>query len=191
MYTTYPGFALGSSGRARPKIEVFLSEEVREPSCTVWCLSFTQICGHATQVNNTLNNDCPNAADGTAQMDIWLHHFAPPIAKRLNKAARGANLTDEDVFGLMAMCPFESIARARVTAYTQEEEGEDDFTKKKARSPFCDLFTEEEWLAFEFRGDVEKYYKTGYVFLLVFIPFRSLIGSCRTVAETPSAPSKA
>ena len=43
----------------------------------------------------------------------------------------------------MALCPFETIAMERP-------------------SPFCDLFTPEEWEYLEYFGDVEKYYKTGY-----------------------------
>ena len=42
----------------------------------------------------------------------------------------------------MAMCPFESVA-------------------KEALGPFCTLFSEDEFRAFEYRGDLEKYYKTG------------------------------
>ena len=44
----------------------------------------------------------------------------------------------------MAMCPFDSVA-------------------KETLSPFCTMFTEEDFRAFEYYGDLEKYYKTGYV----------------------------
>ena len=87
-------------------------------------------------------------------MAVWVHHFAPAIAQRLNKAARGANVSDEDVFGLMAMCPFESIAHAHA---------EPQVRARKAHSKFCDLFADDEWPAFEYHGDIEKYYKTGCV----------------------------
>jgi len=95
------------------------------------------------EVNNTLNNDCPNAGDGAEEMDEWLGVFAPPVAARLRKAAPGARVGDKDVFNLLAMCPFETLAAERA-------------------SPFCALFTEDEFRAFEYHGDVEKYYKTGY-----------------------------
>ena len=93
-------------------------------------------------VNNTLNDDCPNALDGTKEKNEWLAVFAPPIVKRLKKAAPGTSLTDEDIYRLLALCPFETMATQRP-------------------SPFCDLFTTKEFEYFEYYGDVEKYYKDG------------------------------
>ncbi|KAF9804378.1 hypothetical protein IEO21_09423 [Rhodonia placenta] len=138
------GFAHASQGHIHPKIDVRLSEEA----------------------NSTLNNDCPSAGGGTEEMNTWLHQFVPPIIKRLTKAAPGVNLSEEDVFSLMAMCPFESMAKARVDLIqglkeSGTYEGNSFLAKQKARSPFCNLFTKDEWRAFEFHGDVEKYYKTG------------------------------
>ena len=139
--TLSTGFAASSHHHINPVIDQVLSEEV----------------------NNTLNNDCPNAKDGTEEKNVWLDVFAPPIVKRLKKAAKKAKVTDEDVhryaFGsqgrirdtdrldtlrLMALCPFETVAFERP-------------------SPFCDLFTPDEWESLEYYGDVEKYYKTGCV----------------------------
>ncbi|CCL99752.1 uncharacterized protein FIBRA_01774 [Fibroporia radiculosa] len=122
------GFAAASQKSIRPVTDDVLSEEV----------------------NNTLNNDCPNADDGSAQMDTWLQQFAPPIVARLNAAARGANIDMKDVYGLMSMCPFESIVKAG-----------SGLSALDAQSPFCDLFSEDEWRAFEYHEDVKKYYKTG------------------------------
>ncbi|KAI0350156.1 phosphoglycerate mutase-like protein [Trametes cingulata] len=115
------GFAAASHQRYQPYLNVIISEEY----------------------NNTLNNDCPSASDGSPEMDIWLSVFAPPIAERLRRGAPGANLTDTDVFNLLAMCPFETVA-------------------KETMSPFCAMFTEDDFRAFEYHGDLEKYYKTGY-----------------------------
>ena len=77
-------------------------------------------------------------------MDTWLSVFAPPIVKRLNEAAPGADLNTTLVYYLMAMCPFESVAKER-------------------GSPFCGLFDDGDWAGFEYHGDIEKYYKTGCV----------------------------
>ncbi|KAH8078392.1 acid phosphatase [Cristinia sonorae] len=115
------GFTTASSQQYHPEINVVIPEDQ----------------------NNTLKEDCPRAGDGKEQKDEWLNVFAPPIADRLNKAAPGAGITNSDVFHLMAMCPFETIAKQRP-------------------SEFCRLFTDEEFLEFEYHGDVEKYYKTGY-----------------------------
>ncbi|RDX44136.1 acid phosphatase [Lentinus brumalis] len=115
------GFAAASSQRYQPYLNVIISEEY----------------------NNTLNQDCPNAEDGSREVGIWLSIFGPPVAARLNKAAPGANLNATHVFHLLAMCPFESVA-------------------KETMSPFCAMFTEDDFRAFEYYGDLEKYYKTGY-----------------------------
>ncbi|EIW52336.1 acid phosphatase [Trametes versicolor FP-101664 SS1] len=115
------GFAAASHQRYQPYLNQIISEEY----------------------NNTLNNDCPNANNGSHEMGIWMSHFAPPITKRLLKGAPGVNLTNVDVFNLLAMCPFESVA-------------------KEALSPFCSMFTEDDFRAFEYTGDLEKYYRTGY-----------------------------
>ena len=95
-----------------------------------------------SQLNNTLNNDCPNASSGASESDEWLETFSPPIIKRLEKLAPGAKISPQDVFNLMAMCPFDTVAKEQL-------------------SPFCRLFSKEEFKAFEYHGDVEKYYKTG------------------------------
>lgn len=94
--------------------------------------------------NSTLNTHCPNAADGSAERDAWLDVFAPPIVARLQRLAPGAPVTTQDVHRLLALCPFETVAFERPSA-------------------FCELFTDEEFKAMEYYGDLEKYYKTGCV----------------------------
>ena len=68
--------------------------------------------------------------------------FGPRIVARLNRDAPGAKLNVTHVFGLLAMCPFESVA-------------------KEVLSPFCALFDDEDFRAFEYYGDLEKFYRTG------------------------------
>ncbi|KAI0683443.1 histidine phosphatase superfamily, partial [Cytidiella melzeri] len=94
-------------------------------------------------VNNTLNADCPNSDEGDPEKDSWLAVFTPPLLKYLRKAAPKAKITKKDVHNLMAMCPFESLALQKP-------------------SPFCGIFKAKEFANFEYYGDVEKYYKTGY-----------------------------
>jgi len=115
------GFAAASSQRYNPRVDVILPESQ----------------------NDTLKDDCPLSGEGKKEKDAWLNTYAPPIAKRLKKAAPGAKIANKDIFNLMAMCPFETIA-----------------TQKP--SDFCRLFKKKEFLEFEYHGDVEKYYKTGY-----------------------------
>ncbi|PFH48993.1 hypothetical protein AMATHDRAFT_148650 [Amanita thiersii Skay4041] len=116
------GFAEASRNVYQPKLDVILSEKL----------------------NDTLDNtQCPNAGDADFEVDEWVAIYGQPIAKRLNKAAPGANLTAADVYGLMLLCPFESQA-------------------KMEKSSFCDLFTQEEFGYLAYTSDLDKYYSTGY-----------------------------
>ena len=94
--------------------------------------------------NNTLNNYCPNANGPGHQLSVWLDTFAPSIVSRLRELAPGAKVTKPDIHRLLALCPFETIALERPR-------------------PFCQLFTDKEFKAMEYYGDLEKYYKTGCV----------------------------
>ncbi|KAF8226950.1 acid phosphatase [Tricholoma matsutake] len=99
------------------------------------------------KLNDTLHNDCPNAGDSDLQTEEWLSIYAPPIAARLNRQVPGANLASADVYRLMSLCPFESVY-------------------KESFSKFCALFSDAEFEQFEYSGDLDKYYNTGYGQLL-------------------------
>ena len=86
---------------------------------------------------------CPAAGDADTQTEQWLSIFAPSILDRLNAGAPGANLTEYDVYSLMSLCPLDTVA-------------------KHSGSPFCDLFDEGEFDKFEYYGDLDKYYGTGF-----------------------------
>ncbi|GAW07716.1 phosphoglycerate mutase-like protein [Lentinula edodes] len=77
------------------------------------------------------------------QTDTWIAIYTPSIVQRLNNAAPGANLSSNDVFNLMTLCAFESVATESI-------------------SDWCRLFDEDEWKAFEYEMDLDKYYGTGY-----------------------------
>lgn len=89
---------------------------------------------------------CPSSGDSSNQTAQWLAVFASPIAARLNAAASGANLTADDVSSLISLCPFETLAKER-------------------HSAFCDLFAHEQdaFPGFAYSGDLDKYYGTGSV----------------------------
>ncbi|KIY65057.1 acid phosphatase [Cylindrobasidium torrendii FP15055 ss-10] len=116
------GFSLASNHVYSPPLSVILSEEG----------------------NDTLDDNlCANIGDSDAQTEEWIAAYAPPITTRLNADAPGANLTDADIYNLMSLCAFETLA-------------------KETESDFCPLFTAEEFLAFAYVGDLDKYYGTGY-----------------------------
>lgn len=91
--------------------------------------------------NNTLNHglctEFENGSDsdiaGDAQL-IWADVFIPPIQARLNTALPGANLSVSETINIMDLCPFNTVASPNGTI-----------------SPFCALFSEEEWHQYVFR----------------------------------------
>ena len=84
---------------------------------------------------------CPNAVSGN-ESSIWLSHFASLITQRLNEAAPGADLTNDDTLALMGICPFHTLSTGKA-------------------SPFCALFSEDEFASYEYFYDVDKFYNTG------------------------------
>ncbi|THH02813.1 hypothetical protein EW145_g6696 [Phellinidium pouzarii] len=95
-------------------------------------------------LNDTLDdNMCPNAGSGDAQTNAWQAVYATPIAARLNAVVPHANLTASDVSNLISLCSFDTLANEKP-------------------SPFCDLFSQTDFDGFEYFGDLNKYYGTGY-----------------------------
>ncbi|KAJ3993756.1 phytase [Lentinula boryana] len=119
------GFSAASGMRFNPILSVILNESA----------------------NNTLHNSCPSIGSSDTQTDIWIGIYTEPIVQRLNDAAPGAKLTVNDVYYLMALCAFESVAIDVI-------------------SDWCGLFDEDEWKGFEYEMDLDKYYGTGYGQLL-------------------------
>lgn len=75
-------------------------------------------------------------------MKTFLDIAAKPIAARLNSVAPGANLDPQDVHAIMHLCPFETVA-------------------KESLSPFCSIFTKQDFEIYEYAWDLEKFYNTG------------------------------
>jgi len=86
---------------------------------------------------------CPAAVNTRAQVKEFVDTAARHIATRLNSGAPGVNLTAQDAYAIMHLCPFDTVA-------------------KEAISPFCDLFSEGDFEVYEYAGDLEKFYNTGY-----------------------------
>ena len=85
---------------------------------------------------------CPNAGSSDKQTKIWESIYAPDIAARLNASAPGANLSTTDVTSLISLCALETVAKSKP-------------------SEFCGMFDQAEFEAFEYYGDLNKYYGTG------------------------------
>lgn len=91
-------------------------------------------------------SSCPgySGSSGSDQSGVYLKKFTAPIMARLNAAAPAFNFTAEDVYGMMELCGYESVIRGS--------------------SPFCDLdlFSPDDWLAWEYTADVMYHYSVGY-----------------------------
>lgn len=96
------------------------------------------------KANNTLSNKmCPNIGDDRPQQQQWLELSTHDIIARLEKQAPGATFNHDDVFALMSLCPFETVARG----------------EPANPSPFCSIFTEEEFSrVYSYACDLEKFY---------------------------------
>ncbi|KAK3671832.1 hypothetical protein LTR78_008197 [Recurvomyces mirabilis] len=88
---------------------------------------------------------CANYNDnsGGDNATTWANIYVPPIVKRINSLFRGnLNFTASDVTQFPYLCGFETQITGR-------------------RSPWCDAFTQQEILAYEYSQDIRYWYGTG------------------------------
>ncbi|KAJ9612166.1 hypothetical protein H2200_003763 [Cladophialophora chaetospira] len=78
---------------------------------------------------------------GYIRLAQWQAKFSKPIADRLANESVGMTFSPLDIYGMMEMCGFEILARGS--------------------SPWCDVFTRQEWLDFEYARDLLHYYRAG------------------------------
>ncbi|CAF3331496.1 unnamed protein product [Rotaria socialis] len=95
---------------------------------------------------NTLTprRTCPifNTSHAFKLSDEWLKYYTVPIIARLNAKGSGFQFTPKDVLAMQELCGYETIIRGS--------------------SAFCEIFTSEEWLSFEYYEDIKYYYELGY-----------------------------
>ncbi|POS86449.1 hypothetical protein EPUL_001377 [Erysiphe pulchra] len=82
---------------------------------------------------------------GSSAKGIWASIFIPSIAARLNSNLPGVNFTSENAIDLMSICPFHTVANELGHV-----------------SPFCNLFSEDEWHAFDYYQTLSKYYEYSW-----------------------------
>lgn len=93
------------------------------------------------------HGSCPAFESSTTGKDAskaFRNTFIPSITDRLNKDLDGAKLSDKKTEYLMDMCPFDTVN-----------------SPTGAVSPFCSLFTAEEWAQYDYYRSVSKYYGYG------------------------------
>ncbi|KAF7184354.1 hypothetical protein CNMCM7691_005106 [Aspergillus felis] len=100
--------------------------------------------------NNTLDHSvCTNFEASELGDEVAANFtalFAPAIRARVEKHLPGVKLTDDDVVSLMDMCSFDTVART---------------TDASQLSPFCALFTHNEWKEYDYLQSLGKYYGYG------------------------------
>jgi acid phosphatase len=84
----------------------------------------------------------PKPANKTSQE--FVSRYTKPIIARLQAQAPAFNFTSDDIVAMFELCGYETVIRGS--------------------SPFCslDLFTANEWLAFEYGNDLMYFHNTGY-----------------------------
>lgn len=79
--------------------------------------------------------------------EVWSRIFIPRIKHRLREELQGAKLDTTDVINLMNLCPFESVSSPEF------DQG--------YLSPFCGLFSKDEWRDYDYMYSVGKWYSLG------------------------------
>ncbi|KAF2131969.1 phosphoglycerate mutase-like protein [Dothidotthia symphoricarpi CBS 119687] len=89
---------------------------------------------------------CPkySSSYGSDQSSEYKEVYTAPIIARLHDLAPGFNFTADDIVGMQELCGYETVIRGS--------------------SPFCspELFSPNEWLAFEYMNDIQYHYNVGY-----------------------------
>ncbi|CAA9965625.1 Repressible acid phosphatase [Pyrenophora teres f. maculata] len=89
---------------------------------------------------------CPkySSSFGSKQSSQYQEIYTKPIIERLQAYAPSFNFTADDVVAMQQLCGYETVIRGD--------------------SPFCslDLFSQDEWLSFEYMNDIMYFYNTGY-----------------------------
>lgn len=103
------------------------------------------VISEAIGQNNTLDHGLCNMFEssnvGDEAQKTWIDVFTPPIVKRLNENMLGAEVDGFDAIHVMDLCPFETVA-----------------SDIGRLSPFCYLFSEEEWQQYDYYQSLGKYY---------------------------------
>ncbi|KAF1841414.1 repressible acid phosphatase [Cucurbitaria berberidis CBS 394.84] len=89
---------------------------------------------------------CPkySSSFGSKQSSQFRETYTKPIIARLHDSAPSFNFTAQDVVAMQQLCGYETVIRGS--------------------SPFCslELFSQNDWLAFEYMNDIMYFYNTGY-----------------------------
>lgn len=101
--------------------------------------------------NNTLEHgNCkafeegPGKKAGAAKQKEWKEIWAPAVRDRLNKKLPGAKFDIDSAVYFMELCPFETVGSPELKL-----------------SPFCNIFSKDEWRSYDYHQSLEKWYVYG------------------------------
>jgi hypothetical protein len=83
-----------------------------------------------------------HSSTGSKEAKTWLQHYTKPILEKFNSKIVNLNFSSNDILAMQELCGYETVIRGY--------------------SPFCRLFTTEEWICFEYYFDIKYYYELGY-----------------------------
>jgi len=95
----------------------------------------------------TAYGSCPafeSSIKGKDARAAFAKTFVPKITSRLNSDLKGASLDTRQTISLMDLCPYDTV-----NSPTGEV------------SPFCTLFTQDEWASYDYYQSLNKYYSYG------------------------------
>ncbi|KKZ66402.1 3-phytase [[Emmonsia] crescens] len=130
-------------------IDGFYQEKLSDPSATDKARkpSVSVVISEEPGSNNTLDHSNCNVFErtkpGLAAQAEFAKVFATPILNRVNSHLIGANLDITDIPYLMDLCSFHTVALT---------------PDASTISPFCTLFTDEEWTQYDYYNTLGKYY---------------------------------
>jgi acid phosphatase len=128
-------FALGFFGIDYQSNKTAALEVISEHSS----LAANTLTPGRTCLNNKKDN-VEGQKKGYDLMGKYRATYVKPIRERLLKQV-GMNFTDLDIYAMQEMCGFETTVRGR--------------------SDWCDVFTQDEFLSFEYARDLLHYYRAG------------------------------
>ncbi|OJJ44560.1 hypothetical protein ASPZODRAFT_134637 [Penicilliopsis zonata CBS 506.65] len=108
------------------------------------------ILGEGEGFNNSLDHGACGRFEastrGEAVQTNFTRLFAPSIRRRLQRDLAGVKLELDEVVYLMDLCAFDTVART---------------SDGSLLSPFCSLFTPDEWVEYDYLQSLGKYYGYG------------------------------
>lgn len=90
------------------------------------------------------HKSCPafSKTPGDEELDQFIHHYTPPVIARIQSFFPFA-LSEYDIIGMQQLCGYESASNGKT-------------------SKLCPVFTDDEWMSYEYAWDLKYSYMVGH-----------------------------